>query len=177
MSYLSIVPFLVLGILMSFDEFYYHFKRGLPLWERIGHPFDSLTVFACALFCYLSDFTSTNIWYFILLFTVSIISITKDEFVHQKYCDGGEQWFHSILFILHPLMILGFGLLWYLSQTLTINRPGELYAIGPSLAKSILLFQTIAILLYTFYQIIFWNVLANKFNWNAFNKKQTLKAI
>jgi hypothetical protein len=32
---------------MAVDEFYFHRRRGLPRWERLGHPLDTLTALAC----------------------------------------------------------------------------------------------------------------------------------
>ena len=42
----------------------------------------------------------------------SCLLITKDEFVHQRLCTGGEHWVHAVLFILHPLVLIGTALLW-----------------------------------------------------------------
>ncbi len=46
---LLLIPFLVQTFLITFDEWYFHLKRGLPKWERIGHPLDTLTAIFCLL--------------------------------------------------------------------------------------------------------------------------------
>ena len=35
------------GLAMLVDELLFHRRRGLPRWERIGHPIDTLSVLAC----------------------------------------------------------------------------------------------------------------------------------
>jgi len=47
---------------------------------------------------------------------LSLASITKDEWIHQKHCSGAELWVHSMLFILHPMTLFIAGGLWPLSQ-------------------------------------------------------------
>ncbi len=44
------LPFVLQGLVMVVDEFIIHEKRGLPSWERYGHPLDSFTVLAAFLF-------------------------------------------------------------------------------------------------------------------------------
>src|SRR5262245_66006812 len=34
-------------IFIAVDEIHFHRRRGLPRWERLGHPLDTLTVLAC----------------------------------------------------------------------------------------------------------------------------------
>ena len=45
-----LVPIAVFGTqaaLMMVDELHFHRRRGLPRWERIGHPLDTATVLVC----------------------------------------------------------------------------------------------------------------------------------
>ncbi len=90
------------GAVMSVDEFYYHRQRGLGRWERWGHPLDTLIFF----------FALAILWWrgpgvlSIVIATLSTLIITKDEWVHAKVSPGGEQWLHSLLFILHPLILV-----------------------------------------------------------------------
>ena len=98
------------GILISWDELYYHRKRVLSLWEKWGHPLDTL-VFTLAL---------GSLW----LYGVSLISIglgvfsclfvLKDEWVHLKHCGVGEQMLHGLLFMLHGgLLLTAHGMVWF----------------------------------------------------------------
>jgi len=43
MKYLMLLPLAVQGLAILVDEFYFHLARGLPRWERIGHPAQILT--------------------------------------------------------------------------------------------------------------------------------------
>ena len=137
---LLILPFLIQGIVMFFDEFYFHRKRGLPLWERIGHPLDSLTVLACYLFILWQPATHANIYIYAGLCTFSCVFITKDEFVHTKFCDAKENWLHAMLFVLHPITFLCAGIIW-----------------KENLGANILLIQTIFIAAFMLYQILYWS--------------------
>lgn len=106
MKALLVIPSAVQGMAMMVDEFYYHHKRGLGRWERLGHPVDS---FFLLMPVALSVFTTPNESLKILFIVLSVISsliITKDEWVHARECDAGEQWLHSVLFVLHPVVLL-----------------------------------------------------------------------
>lgn len=94
------LPFILQGACMVVDEFYFHEKRGLPLWERVGHPLDTLTVFICYLYLLIG---SPDVMSYVALAGFSCLFITKDEFVHTKICGGLEHWLHAMLFVLHPL--------------------------------------------------------------------------
>jgi len=50
MGLLILLPFIVQTLVIMIDEFYFHVRRGLPKWERLGHPLDTLTVLACFAF-------------------------------------------------------------------------------------------------------------------------------
>jgi hypothetical protein len=103
------LPFIFQGICMLVDEFYFHEKRGLGVWERRGHPLDTMTVLAC--FTYLV-FSQVNPQVFMGLAVFSCLFITKDEFVHKELCPAPEQWLHAVLFILHPILFLSAYWLW-----------------------------------------------------------------
>jgi len=90
---------------MLIDEFYFHRKRGLPKWERLGHPIDTLFVLICFGYLALANALSFNPAIYLGLSIFSCLLITKDEFVHQKECTASESWLHSILFILHPVVL------------------------------------------------------------------------
>ncbi|MBU6446621.1 MAG: hypothetical protein KGQ49_04415, partial [Verrucomicrobia bacterium] len=79
---LSLFPFALQAICMLFDESYFHIRRGLPLWERIGHPIDTLSVLICMGFVLWVPFSKETLIVYILLAAFSSILVTKDEFVH-----------------------------------------------------------------------------------------------
>jgi hypothetical protein len=108
------LPFSLLSIALAFDEFYFHEKRGLRLWERVSHPFDTLTVLLCFSFLYFSQPSGVNLKIYACLALLSCISITKDEFVHSEQCEPAELWFHSVLFILHPITLGAVAYLWWI---------------------------------------------------------------
>jgi hypothetical protein len=106
------LPFLIQGIFMTVDEFYFHERRGLPLWEKIGHPLDSfftlVTLSLPAFFIYNESIFKT----YLGLSLFSCLFITKDEFIHQDRCTKTEHWIHSVLFILHPIILIITLLVW-----------------------------------------------------------------
>lgn len=134
-----ILPIGIQGLAMFFDEFYFHHKRGLPLWEKIGHPIDTLSVFCCYLYLFLNSPTEANIKIYTAICVFSCLLITKDEFIHTEKCDAKENWLHALLFVLHPITFFAAGLIWI--------REVETH---------FLLIQTIVIFSFMLYQIIYW---------------------
>jgi hypothetical protein len=100
------------GIAMVVDEGWFHRARGLPRWERIGHPLDTLTVVLAYLWALVHAPTRGALLGYAALAFVSCLFVTKDEPIHARLCDPGEQWLHAVQFVLHPIVFLGFGLLW-----------------------------------------------------------------
>ncbi len=100
------LPLIFQPVFILIDEFYFHIKRRLPRWERIGHPLDTFTYLACFAFTLLASPTEAHIQVFLCLSIFSCVFVTKDEFVHHDHCTGGEQWVHAILFILHPASLI-----------------------------------------------------------------------
>lgn len=133
------------GGLLFFDEFIFHRRRGLPLWEKIGHPMDSLSVIICYLFLFRADFTENNLYIYIALAVFSCLLITKDEFIHKQHSTAFENWLHSVLFVLHPVPFFAAGLLW--SQG--FERAYFAYIAG-------------FISLLFLYQVIFWSLYETK---------------
>ena len=122
------------------DEFLFHRNRGLHRREIIGYPINTLTVIACLLFLALAErnaFTE-KIYYFLAI--VSCLSITKDEWVHRKACSGGEMWVHSVLYILHPLLLFIAMLGWEDHRAAFLALSGGLT-------------------IYLFYQVTYWNLI------------------
>ncbi len=142
---LYLIPFGLQGLAMFVDEFYFHRNRGLPLWERIGHPLDSLTVFLCYLFLYLQPPTQANMYIYIGLCAFSSIFVTKDEFIHTQHCSAKENWLHAVLFVLHPITFLAAGIVWKENLNLTF-----------------LMVQPILIFIFMIYQIFYWSLNGTK---------------
>lgn len=134
------IPFALQGLAMFFDELYFHRKRGLPLWEKIGHPIDSLSVFFCYLYLYLQTPTINNLYVYIGLSAFSCVLVTKDEFVHTEKCEAKENWLHAFLFILHPITFLAAGLIWWQNLNATFIQ-----------------LQPLVIFAFMAYQIIYWS--------------------
>lgn len=151
MDVLLLLPFLVQTVAIGLDETYFHIKRGLPKWERIGHPLDTLSVIACLLFVLLVPYSSGALKVFIGLAIFSCLMVTKDEFVHKHHCPAAEHWLHAILFITHPIMLASLGLIW--GRDMLIFFP-------------FLYVQLVLISLFFLYQVIYW-----KFTWKEEKQK------
>ncbi len=106
------LPFVIQGAVMMVDEFHFHEKRGLPRFEKIGHPLDSLSVLMAYSFLAFNEYNSIHLRWYLYLCVFSCLLITKDEFIHHDKCEAKEQWLHSLLFLLHPLTFLCAGILW-----------------------------------------------------------------
>lgn len=157
MNFLELVAFAMIffhGLCMLFDEFYFHHKRKLPKWERIGHPIDTLFFIFC--YCLVIFFPLTQ-FYIILFLIFSVISsfiIIKDESVHKKYCATPEQFLHAILFILHPIILIILFLCWPLFSEISHPKFVELNLLN---LKKFIIGQFFLSIIFLFYQIIYWN--------------------
>jgi len=138
------IPFLIQILVIGFDEFYFHWKRGLPRWERIGHPLDTLTIIAVFGYTLIFPFSAKALTLYIILATCSAIFVTKDEFVHKECCPAKEQWLHALLFLNHPLVLIATAFLWSKGETLFLGT------------------QIVAASLFCFYQLIYWNFIWKK---------------
>ena len=150
MKVLVLAPILLQALAFFVDEFHFHHKRGLPKWEVIGHPLDTLTVLSVYLFAALTTYSTSNLYLFLALGFFSTLFITKDEFVHNELCSKGEDWLHSILFVLHPIVFFSIGYLWYTNQ------------------KTFIWGQLILTITLLLYQIIYWGF------YDTRNKQQSL---
>ncbi|MFZ0565861.1 MAG: hypothetical protein WAM28_06730 [Chlamydiales bacterium] len=136
------VPFLTQAAVIFFDEFYFHIRRGLPRWERIGHPLDTLSLIICIVAVLVFPFSRITLILFLILAVISCLFVTKDEFVHKEHCPASEQWLHALLFLNHPVVLFSMGWMWF---------QGERY-------RPFLIMQLAVISLFCVYQIIYWNV-------------------
>ncbi|MBI3652928.1 MAG: hypothetical protein HY231_18030 [Acidobacteria bacterium] len=154
-----LLPFAAQMLCMLFDEFYFHWQRKLPRWERLGHPLDTLTVLMCWSVILLVPPTAGAITLYAGLSLFSCLFVTKDEWVHQAYCPAGEHWLHAVLFVLHPLLLISAALLWP-----TLHAPNAAaVAFGwiryEGFEGTFFAVNSLLTLLFGFYQLLYWNVI------------------
>jgi hypothetical protein len=137
---LLLAPFVIQAAAMLVDEGIYHRRRGLPRWERLGHPADTLTVLACYAWLLWARPSPSHAMAYGALAAFSSLFVTKDEAVHARRCSAGEHWVHALLFLLHPLVFLAAGTLWWTGRL----RPVLVTGAGMTAA-----FGT--------YQLLYWN--------------------
>ncbi|MBW8887515.1 MAG: 3-demethylubiquinone-9 3-O-methyltransferase [Fibrobacteres bacterium] len=89
----------------------FHLRRGLPAWERWGHPLDTLVVVACFALALRAPAAPAGVVLYVLAAVLACLVVTKDEWVHARHCGGTEAWLHACLFLLHPV-ILGIAGAW-----------------------------------------------------------------
>jgi hypothetical protein len=157
-SYWLSAPFFIQMLCMAADEFLFHRKRGLPRWERIGHPLDTLSVIACLAWIILVQPNRQTVFVFMLLAVFSCVFVTKDEGVHRRYCTAAEQWMHAILFLLHPLVLAGAALLWPAAAT----DPAAMLLLPirySGFERPFLLCSCVLMICFCIYQSLFWNLL------------------
>ncbi len=141
MKWLFYLPFVAQAVVIMVDEFYFHLRRGLPKWERLGHPLDTLSIAACFLYVLLVAYTPQTLFGFIGIGLFSCLLVTKDEFVHAEECEGAEHWLHALLFVIHPLVLLSMGWMW---RQQALFRP-------------FLWVQLFFVAFFCIYQVIYWN--------------------
>jgi hypothetical protein len=140
MASLLFLPALLQAIVMLADEGWCHRRRGLPLWERVGHPLDTLTMALCYTWLAIArPGDSHALLIYVSLSIFSCLFVTKDEFVHASLCGPMESWLHSVLFVLHPIVLLCFGIAW-----------------AAGLPPLLFQFQTGLTLAFASYQVLYW---------------------
>ena len=140
---------LLQGVAMAVDEFYFHHKRGLGLWESIGHPLDTLTVIIAFFVVYLFPAAAGFKVLFIGLSIFSCVFVTKDEFVHQKLCSWQENWVHAFLFMAHPLLFVCAFFIWS-------GNAHENFFLGLNF-KDFIFIHLLVLTSFAMYQLIYWN--------------------
>ena len=158
MSLLILLPFIVQMFVITFDEFYFHVRRGLPKWERLGHPLDTLTVLICFLFVLFVPYSALALKIYIGVAIFSCVFVTKDEFVHKECCPASEQWLHALLFINHPIVLTAAGILWTVINGAAPELFSDLRAYAEPL-RTFLCIQAASAALFLIYQTIYWNVI------------------
>ncbi len=139
---LAIAAAALQALVMALDEGVYHRRRGLPRWERIGHPLDTATVAMCyAWLASSSPSAPLAIPVYAALAAFSCLFVTKDEVVHGRLCTRAEHWLHALLFVLHPIVLATVALAW---------MHGDAWIARAQLAVTMALGA---------WQILYWNVL------------------
>ncbi len=159
MWWLSILPFCLQALCIAVDEGYFHVRRGLPKWERIGHPIDTLSVLCCMGFVIFVPFSSSMLILYCALSLFSCILVTKDEFVHKEHCPAAENWLHALLFTLHPITLIAAGFIWPVVQGVEVTPYLQWLLDAPEKLSFFLRGQLCVMSLFLFYQIFFWNFL------------------
>lgn len=157
MQALIMIPFALQAMCIFFDEYYFHIKRGLPLWERIGHPLDTLSVMACLAFVLFVPYSVVAMKWYIGFAVFSCLFVTKDEWVHKHVCPASEQWLHALLFVNHPVVLSAMGMIWWRMSSDTTPFWVQRWLDRPELLQSMLTGQAVAITLFCVYQIVYWN--------------------
>jgi hypothetical protein len=154
-------PFALQGVLMGIDELWFHRRRGLPRWERIGHPVDTATVGACILLACLLPLSVGGAWAYTALAVVSCAVVTKDEAIHAARCSPGEHWIHGALFVLHPIVLGVVAVLWSARDGHALVPALEAWtgvALPPApLAGTLLVGQGAVVAAFGLYQAVYWN--------------------
>lgn len=161
------LPFALQALAILLDECYFHWQRGLPRWERIGHPLDTLSTLVCMLFVLFVPYSPTALKIYIGLAAFSTLFITKDEFVHKEHCPGKELWLHALLFVLHPIALASAGLIWPAARGGRTAAWLEPWIENPPQLALFLQLQAAAMGLFFTYQLVYWN-----FIWKGTPKKQ-----
>jgi hypothetical protein len=142
MRAILLAPAALQALAMFVDEGWFHRRRGLPRWERVGHPVDTASAALCYGWLLLRRPGEPGaLAGYAALALFSCLLVTKDEFVHARHCAPGEHWLHAVLFVLHPVVFAAFGALWW------SGAPPGLFALQLALT---LAFMT--------YQIAYWSL-------------------
>ncbi|HEY4831110.1 MAG TPA: hypothetical protein VIH61_00905 [Waddliaceae bacterium] len=162
MKWIVLFPFLLQGIAILVDEIYFHRKRGLPAWERIGHPLDTLCLLICMSMIIFVPFSLFTLKIYGVLALFSCLMVTKDEFIHKHHCPWAENWLHALLFILHPITLACAALLWPIIQQNQVLPWNYSWLNEPAFYTWFFYLETGLICLFFGYQLIFWNFVWNK---------------
>lgn len=157
-QFFLMIPFFVQAVIIAADEFCFHVKRGLPKWERIGHPLDTLTVFFCFLFTLAFPYSPFLFKVYVGISIFSCLFVTKDEFIHKEFCPASEQWLHALLFLNHPILLSALAILWPICHGISFFSWTDPLL---SYQKELLLFlwgQTAGVFAFLVYQVLYWNV-------------------
>lgn len=153
----ALIPFCLQAIAIGVDEIYFHLQRGLPKWERIGHPIDTLSMLLCLGIVLWVPFSEDNIKYYLACAVFSCVMVTKDEFVHKHHCPASENWLHALLFLLHPITLATAGLIWPVINGVEVPWWMSKWLDNQSMLHIFMILQFWAVFLFFAYQTIYWN--------------------
>lgn len=156
---IALTPLIIQALALVVDEFHLHYKRGLPRWERIGHPLDTLTVLVAMSLPVFNVFGEGSLLAFVIASLVSSFFVTKDEWVHTSTCSGFEHWLHAVLFICHPMTFVSAGFFWLLRDRPSLFSPAME---GTVFASTVLQGQFFLLMGFLSYQIIYWNFIRKR---------------
>jgi hypothetical protein len=108
--------------LMLVDEWVYHRRRKLDLFETWGHPIDTALFIAALAVPACLPPSRAALVAFGGLSLLSLLVITKDEWVHARACEPAEHWLHALLFVLHAPVLISVGLTWLAAPDARILR-------------------------------------------------------
>jgi hypothetical protein len=153
----AMAPFIAQGVIIGLDEGVFHLRRGLPLWERWGHPLDTATVLACFVFVLAVPASLKVLPFYIAMALFSCVFVTKDEFVHKECCPAAEMWLHALLFLNHPVLLSVLGLLWCRRDGVAL--PEWILLPEPDVINPFLWSQVGLVTAFLVYQVVYWNFL------------------
>ena len=158
MKWLLLLPFILQAFVVAIDEFYFHWKRGLPLWERVGHPLDVCTLLACFGWVVTRPYSESALVVYAGLAVFSCLFVTKDEWLHARLCGPGEQWIPSLLFLLQPAALISAGVIWAMAPEAGVAPQGVLQQSAAELYP--MLYIQVALQSgFLAYQILYWGFL------------------
>jgi 2-polyprenyl-6-hydroxyphenyl methylase/3-demethylubiquinone-9 3-methyltransferase len=109
------------GTLMVVDEAVFHRERVLGRAESWGHVADTLVFVATLSIPAFQPQTTAWLLAYAIGAVFSSVFITKDEWIHTKECRAGEHWVHSLLFVVHPTILIAMGALWTHERNATLR--------------------------------------------------------
>jgi hypothetical protein len=99
-------------VLFHLDEYYFHRKRPLTRKEVISMFVDGLLFLPPLMLAIFTTFSEELKILYIVLASLSCLSIVKNEcFMHSGICRK-ERLLHSLLYVLHPILLFSFYLSW-----------------------------------------------------------------
>ena len=111
-SALIVAPIVVQACAALLDEWFFHRRRVLGTWERVGHPLDTLLVIIPLSLAVCCEFSERVFIFYSILALLSCLLVLKDEYIHHSCCGWQEQLLHAIMFQCHPLVFVSMGFAW-----------------------------------------------------------------
>lgn len=161
------ITFSIQSLLMLLDEFYFHRRREVPKFERIGHPIDTLTVLLCFGLVKFFPLNLNTVVIYVLFSIISCLCVIKDESVHKKYCLHFELYLHALLFLIHPIILFDIFLCWT-----SVNKTDFLsFSFQSNFLRFFFLTQFVLTFCFFIYQILYWNFISKSHLENIFYEK------